>query len=38
MIKAISQLVHKGFSVATAGEALKEDPIESTIFGGTVIW
>jgi predicted phospho-2-dehydro-3-deoxyheptonate aldolase len=38
MIKAISQLVHKGFSVATAAEALKEDPIESSIFGGTVIW
>mgnify|MGYP001137493495 CR=1 FL=1 len=38
MIKAISQLVHKGFSVVTAAEALKEDPIESSIFGGTVIW
>jgi len=38
MIKAISQIVHKGFSVSTAMEALKEDPIESSIFGSTVIW
>jgi pyridoxal biosynthesis lyase PdxS len=38
MIKAISQIVHKGFTVATAAEALKEDPIESSIFSGTVIW
>ena len=38
MIKAISQIVHKGFSVSRAMEALKEDPIESSIFYGKVIW
>jgi predicted phospho-2-dehydro-3-deoxyheptonate aldolase len=38
MIKAISRIVHKGFSVAKAMEALKEEPIEGSIFSGTVIW
>jgi len=38
MIKAISQIVHNGSSVSTAMEALKEDPIESSVFSGTVIW
>ncbi len=38
MIKAISQIVHNGSSVSTAMEALKEDPIESSIFSGTPIW
>jgi predicted phospho-2-dehydro-3-deoxyheptonate aldolase len=38
MIKAISQIVHKGFSVSTAMEALKEEPIESSIFSGSPIW
>jgi predicted phospho-2-dehydro-3-deoxyheptonate aldolase len=38
MIKAVSQIVHKGFSVSTAIKALKEDPIESSVFGATPIW
>jgi DhnA family fructose-bisphosphate aldolase class Ia len=38
MIKAVSEIVHKGFSVATAMEALKEDPIEGSIFSGSVMW
>jgi DhnA family fructose-bisphosphate aldolase class Ia len=38
MIKAVSQIVHKGFAVSTAMEALKEDPIESSVFGSSVIW
>ncbi len=38
MIKAISEIVHQGFSVATAMKSLREDPIESTIFGSTPIW
>lgn len=38
MIKAISQIVHKGFSVSTAIKALKEEPIESSIFTTTPIW
>ena len=43
MIKAISQIVHNGFSVSTAMDALKEEPIqgsilEGTIFSSNVIW
>ncbi len=38
MIKAISQIVHKGFSVSKAMEALKEKPIESYVFTSTPIW
>ena len=38
MIKAVKQIVHKGSSVTSAMEALKEEPIESSIFSGTVIW
>ena len=38
MIKAIKQIVHQESSVSTAMEALKEEPIESSIFSGTVIW
>jgi len=38
MIKAISEIVHKGFSVSTAVKALCEQPIEGTIFGKSVIW
>jgi predicted phospho-2-dehydro-3-deoxyheptonate aldolase len=38
MIKAISQIVHKGASVNKALEALKEGPIESSIFTKTPIW
>ena len=38
MIKAIKQIVHQESSVSTAMEALREDPIESSIFNGTVIW
>ena len=38
MIKAIKQIVHKGSTVSSAIEALKEEPIESSIFSGTVIW
>jgi predicted phospho-2-dehydro-3-deoxyheptonate aldolase len=38
MIKAVSQIVHKGFDVSSAMEVLKEEPIESSIFSGTVIW
>jgi DhnA family fructose-bisphosphate aldolase class Ia len=38
MIKAISRIVHNGSSVSTAKEALKEKPIESTIFSSTPIW
>jgi predicted phospho-2-dehydro-3-deoxyheptonate aldolase len=38
MIRAISQIVHKGFSVSTAAETLREDPIEGSIFGRSVIW
>ena len=38
MIKAISQIVHGGFSVTSAMEALKEEPIESSIISGTLIW
>ncbi len=38
MIKAISQIVHNGSSVFTAMEALKDEPIESSIFTGTPIW
>jgi predicted phospho-2-dehydro-3-deoxyheptonate aldolase len=38
MIKAIKQIVHKGSSVSTAMGTLKEEPIEGSIFDGTVIW
>jgi predicted phospho-2-dehydro-3-deoxyheptonate aldolase len=38
MIKAISQIVQRGYSVSSAMEALKEEPIESSIFSGTPIW
>ncbi len=38
MIKAISQIVHKGFPASKAMEVLQEEPIESSIFSGTVIW
>jgi len=38
MIKAISQIVHKGFPVATALEVLKEAPIEGSVFTESVIW
>ncbi len=38
MIKAISRIVHNGSSVSTAMEALKEKPIESSIFSSTPIW
>lgn len=38
MIKAISQVVHKNSKVEKALDVLKEKPIESSIFGGTVIW
>jgi predicted phospho-2-dehydro-3-deoxyheptonate aldolase len=38
MIKAISQIVHKGLSVSKAMEALKEEPIKSFIFTSTPIW
>jgi DhnA family fructose-bisphosphate aldolase class Ia len=38
MIKAIKQIVHKGSSVSAAMGALKEEPIEGSIFDGTVIW
>ncbi len=38
MIKAISQIVHKGVSVSKAMEALKEEPIESYVFTSSPIW
>ncbi len=38
MIKAITQIVHKGFSVSTAAAALSEEALESPILGGGVIW
>jgi DhnA family fructose-bisphosphate aldolase class Ia len=38
MIKAIKQIVHKGSSVSAAMGALKEEPIEGSMFDGTVIW
>jgi hypothetical protein len=38
MIKAISQIVHNYSSVSKALEALKEEPIESSIFTRTTIW
>lgn len=38
MIKAISEIVHRGFPVATAMKALRDDPIESSIFGSSPIW
>jgi class I fructose-bisphosphate aldolase len=38
MIKAITEIVHKGASASTAIQALKESPIESTIFASTPIW
>jgi predicted phospho-2-dehydro-3-deoxyheptonate aldolase len=38
MIKAISEVVHKGASVFTALKALKEDSIQSTVFTSTPIW
>jgi predicted phospho-2-dehydro-3-deoxyheptonate aldolase len=38
MIKAISRIVHDGSSVSKAMDALKEGPIESSIFSGTPIW
>lgn len=38
MIKAISQIVHKSSSVSTALAALKEEPIESSIFTSSPIW
>lgn len=38
MIKAISQIVHRGFPASKAMEVLKDDPIESPIFSGSVIW
>lgn len=38
MIKAMSEIVHQGFDVATAMKFLKEDPIEGTIFAKTPIW
>jgi len=38
MIKAISRIVHNGSSVSTAMEALKEKPIESSIFSSAPIW
>lgn len=38
MIKAISEIVHRGMPVATAMKALRDDPIESSIFGSSPIW
>ncbi len=39
MIKAISDIVHKGLPVSTAIEALKEEPIEGSIFSNeSPIW
>ncbi|MBW1613220.1 MAG: fructose-bisphosphate aldolase [Deltaproteobacteria bacterium] len=38
MINAVSRIVHNGSSVSTAMEALKEKPIESSVFGNTPIW
>ena len=38
MIKAISRIVHKGSSVSAAMEALEEEPLESAIFGNSLIW
>ena len=38
MIKAITQIVHKGFSVSTATSALSQEPLESPILTGGVIW
>jgi predicted phospho-2-dehydro-3-deoxyheptonate aldolase len=38
MIKAISKIVHDGASVSSAMESLREEPIESPIFGSTLIW
>ena len=38
MIKAISLIVHNGLPVSTAMEALKEDPIVSSITSDTFIW
>ncbi len=38
MIKAVSRIVHEGISVTRALKALKEEPIESTLFSGKVIW
>ncbi len=35
MIRAISEIVHKGFAVTTAMKSLKKDPIESPIFSGS---
>jgi DhnA family fructose-bisphosphate aldolase class Ia len=38
MIKAITQIVHKGFAVSTAVSALSEEPLESAILSHSVIW
>jgi DhnA family fructose-bisphosphate aldolase class Ia len=38
MIKAVNQIVHKGFSAETASKTLKEPKIESPLFGETPIW
>jgi predicted phospho-2-dehydro-3-deoxyheptonate aldolase len=38
MIKAITQIVHKGFAVSTAVSALSEEPLESPILSRSVIW
>jgi DhnA family fructose-bisphosphate aldolase class Ia len=38
MIKAVSRIVHKGSSVSAALEALEEEPLESSVFGDSVIW
>lgn len=38
MIKAASRIVHEGVSPDIALDALKEEPIESTIFSESVIW
>lgn len=38
MIKAVSLVVHKKTPVEKALEVLKKKPIESNLFGGSVIW
>lgn len=38
MIKAICQVVHRKATVKKAMEILAKKPIESTLYGGTVIW
>ena len=38
MIKAMTQIVHKGFAVSTAVSALSEESLESSVLSRSVIW